>query len=68
MKKHLKEDLLKLNDLEKIEAIELLSECLNKPDPELEEVIAKESERRFRDYKAGKIKAKSLSAILKEFK
>jgi hypothetical protein len=68
VKKHLKEDLLKLNDLEKIEAIELLSECLNKPDPELEEVIAKESERRFKDYKAGKIKAKSLSAILKEFK
>jgi hypothetical protein len=67
MNKHLKEDLLKLNDIEKVKVIELLSDCLNKPDSEIEELIAKESDKRFKDYKAGKIKSKPLSSLLKEF-
>jgi hypothetical protein len=64
VKKHLKEDLLKLNEMEKIEVIELLSDCLNKPDSEIEELIAKVSEKRFKDYKAGKVKSKPLSSVL----
>jgi hypothetical protein len=68
MNKHLKENLVKLNDIEKIEAIELLSDCLNKPDPEIEELIAKKSEKRFKDYKAGKIKFRALTSVLKELK
>ena len=68
MNKQLKQNLVKLNDIEKIEAIELLSDCLNKPDPEVEELIAKESEKRFKDYKAGKIKSRPLSKVLKELK
>ena len=65
MKKVLKDNLLKLNDIEMIEVIEFLSENLDKPDPEVEEIIAKESDKRFRAFKAGKIKAKSLSTVLK---
>lgn len=67
MDKQLKESLLKLNDVEKIEAIELLSDCLNKPDSEVEELIAKESEKRYKKYKDGKIKSKPLSSLLKDF-
>ncbi|NLD49157.1 MAG: addiction module protein [Clostridiaceae bacterium] len=68
MNKQFKQTLVQLNDIEKIEAIELLSDCLNKPDPEVEKLIAKESEKRFKDYKAGKIKSRSLSMVLKDFK
>lgn len=68
LKKGIKSNLLKLETLEKVEAIELLSNSLDKPDPEIEELIAKESERRYKAYKAGKIKAKNLSAVLKSFK
>jgi hypothetical protein len=68
MNKQLKQNLVKLNDIEKIEVIELLSDYLNKPDPEVEELIAKESENRFKDYKAGKIKSRPLSTVLKELK
>jgi hypothetical protein len=66
MNKLLKDTLIKLNDSEKIEAIELLSDCLNKPDKEVEKLIAKESEKRFKDYKSGKIKSKTLSSVLKK--
>lgn len=68
IKKQIRDNLLKLNPLEKIEAIELLSESLDKPDPELEHIIAKESQRRYKEYKAGKIKAKDLKTVLKAFK
>ena len=68
MNKQFKQTLVQLNDIEKIEAIELLSDCLNKPAPEVEKLIAKESEKRFKEYKAGKIKSRSLSMVLKDFK
>lgn len=68
MKKVLRDNLLQLNDIEKIEVIEFLSENLDKPDPEVEKIIAKESERRYRAYKAGKIKAKPLQSVLKNLK
>lgn len=67
MNKQLKDTLLKLNDKEKIEAIELVSDCLNMPDKEMEDLIAKESDRRFKNYKAGKTKSKTLSSVLKKF-
>jgi len=68
IKKQIRDNLLKLKPLEKIEAIELLSESLDKPDPELERIMAKESDRRYKEYKAGKIKAKDLSTVLKALK
>lgn len=44
LKKQMKSNLLKLPTLEKIEAIELLSNSLDKPEPEIEKIIAEESE------------------------
>jgi hypothetical protein len=66
--KQIRKNLLNLKTLEKIEAIELLSDSLDKPDPEVESIIAKESERRYKEYKAGNIKARDLSAVMKAFK
>lgn len=68
MNKHFKQTQVKLNDIEKIEVIELLLDCLNKLDPEVEKLIAKESEKRLKDYKTEKIKPRPLSTVLKELK
>jgi len=68
LSKQIKNNLLKLNDLEKIEAIELLSDCMDKPDPEIEKIIVSESDRRFKAYKTGKIKARKISEILRIYK
>jgi hypothetical protein len=66
--KEIKNNLLNLNALEKVEAIELLSDSLDKPDAEVEAIIAKESERRYKEYKSGKLKARDLYSAIKALK
>lgn len=67
LKKQLKTNLLNLPAVEKLEAIELLSNSLDKPDPVVEEIIARESERRFAAYKSGKMKARNLASVLNSY-
>ncbi|MCB1214519.1 MAG: addiction module protein [Deltaproteobacteria bacterium] len=67
LNKKFKDHLLNLSASEMVETIELLSNLLDKPDPEVERLIAQESEKRYKAYKAGKLKAKSLSEVLKSY-
>ncbi len=60
----LKNKALVLKALEKIHLVELILESLDQPDLVVQEKWIEESERRFDDYKAGKIKALLYQEVL----
>jgi len=57
-----------LPDSDKLQLVDVLLTELDKPDPEIDRVWAAESQRRWRAYKAGKMKAVPYSEAMKKFK
>ena len=57
-----------LPDSDKLQLVDVLLTELDKPDPEIDRVWAAESQRRWRAYKSGKMKAIPYSEVMKKFK
>lgn len=65
--KSLKNNVMNLNEIDKIRLMELISDSLENPSVEIEQKWAKESERRYRLYKQGKTKAVSFLKITRKY-
>lgn len=63
----LKDKALQLNELDKIRFVEILMDSLDRPSPEVEELWIKESEERYKAYKAGKIKGIPFEKIQEKY-
>lgn len=57
-----------LPDSDKLQLVDVLLTELDKPDPDIDRVWAAESQRRWKAYKAGKMKAIAYSEVMKKFK
>ena len=57
-----------LPDSDKLQLVDVLLAELDRPDPEIDRVWAAESQRRWKAYKAGKMKAIPYSEVMKKFK
>ena len=57
-----------LPDSDKLQLVDVLLTELDKPDPDIDRVWAAESQRRWKAYKAGKMKAISYREVMKRFK
>ncbi len=62
------DQVLQLTTAEKARLIELVHDSMDRPDPDIEKAWAKESDRRFKAYKAGKIKGIPAEKIFGKFK
>ena len=58
---------LRLPQVEKARLIELAHDSMDKPDPTVERAWAKESDRRFKEYKAGLVKGIPAEGIFGKF-
>ena len=59
---------LHLRPQERIQLAEFLVNSLDKPDEVIEKIWAKEAEKRYSAYKAGKVKVIELSEIAERYK
>jgi putative addiction module component (TIGR02574 family) len=57
-----------LPDVEKLHLVDALLAGLDKPDPEIDKVWMEEAHRRWKSYKAGKLKAIPYQDVMKRFK
>ena len=57
-----------LPDSDKLRLVNVLLTELDKPDPDIDRVWAAESQRRWKAYKAGKMKAIPYQEVMKRFK
>ncbi len=65
--KSIEKTLFKLPVIKRIHLIESLIASLNKPDPDIERAWGKESDRRLKEYKNGKIKTIDWEIVKKRF-
>jgi len=56
-----------LPDKEKIELVDSILMQLDKPDPELDRIWAKEAKKRWKAYKAGKVETVSYEQVMKKY-
>ncbi len=61
----IKKEIIRLKATQKIQLIDFIYESLDKPDLDVQEEWIKESEKRFDNYKAGKIKSYSYEEVMK---
>lgn len=57
-----------LPDSDKLQLVDVLLSELDKPDPDIDRVWVAESQRRWKAYKAGKMKAMLYREVMKRFK
>ena len=57
-----------LPDFDKLQLVNVLLTELDKPDPDIDRVWAAESQRRWKAYKAGKMKASSYREVMKRYR
>ena len=61
--KNIEKTILQLSPFERIRIVENILDSLHKPNPEIERAWIAESEKRFSDFKKGKIKAIPLEIV-----
>ena len=66
--KSILKEALHLNPSERLNLVEYLVNSLDKPDKEVEKAWSNEAEKRFKAYKAGKVKTYDLREIAKRYK
>jgi putative addiction module component (TIGR02574 family) len=66
--KHLAEKAISLKPIDRIQLVETILLSLDKPDPDIERLWAKESDERFEAYKRGELKAREWDEIKKRYK
>ena len=57
-----------LPDSDKLQLVDVLLTELDKPDPDIDRVWAAESQRRWKAYKAGKMKAVPYREVMKRYR
>ncbi len=57
-----------LPDSDKLRLVDVLLTELDKPDPDIDRIWVAESQRRWKAYKAGKMKTVPYSEVMKKFK
>jgi len=67
-KKSVLERALKLRPAERLELIERLTQSLDKPDEEIEQIWSEEAEKRYQALKEDKVDTTSLDKIIKRYK
>lgn len=68
IKDEIKEKISNLSDNDKLELVDSILMQLDKPDPEIDRVWAKEAKSRWQAYKAGKTKTVSYDKLMNEFR
>lgn len=68
LSKDIKDKVLKLKDIDKVQLIELLCDTLEPPDSDIEKKWGRESDRRLKEYKEGKVKAISVESVIKSLR
>lgn len=63
----IRKQLRALPDSEKLVLVDAILSELDKPDPAVDRLWAREAERRWKDYKSGKVKAVPASQVLGRF-
>ena len=66
--KTIEQNLLKLSPIKRIRIVETSLASLDRPDPEIERAWVAESEKRFKAFKNGKVKAISLEDFQKHIR
>lgn len=61
----IKKEIRRLRAFQKIQLIDFIYESLDKPDLDVQEEWIKESEKRFDNYKTGKVKSYSYEEVMK---
>jgi hypothetical protein len=61
----LKKETLQLKPLDKVRLLEILIKSLDEINPEIEKVWVEESEKRYANYKSGKLDSVSFDAVKK---
>lgn len=61
----IKKEIRRLRASQKIQLIDFIYESLDKPDLDVQEEWIKESEKRFDNYKTGKVKSYSYEEVMK---
>ncbi len=62
---NIKKEIRRLKASQKIQLIDFIFESLDKPDLDVQEEWIKESEKRFDNYKTGKVKSYSYEEVMK---
>lgn len=65
--RQVREDALRLSATERAALAEALLESLNQPDPRIDELWAKEAERRLSAFEAGETEAIPVEEVFREF-
>ncbi len=63
--KNIEKSILHLSPAERIHIVENILDSLHKPDPEIERAWIAESEKRYSDFKKGKVKAVTFESLKK---
>jgi putative addiction module component (TIGR02574 family) len=66
--KELLKEALQLRPAERLQLIEWLTQSLDKPDKEIEQIWDEEAEKRYEALKAGKVKTIPLNEIIQKYK
>ena len=66
--KTLVEEALHLRPVERLQLIEWLAQSLDKPDENIEEIWAEESEKRYNALREGKVRTFPLNEIIQRYK
>ena len=56
-----------LTDLEKLQLVDSILADLDQPDPEIDRAWAQEAHRRWKAYKAGRLKTVSYRAVMEKY-
>ncbi len=59
---------LRLRPAERLQLIEMLTRSLNKPDENIEQIWAEESEKRYKALEEGKVKTITFKEIIQRYK
>jgi len=57
-----------LEDIEKLQLVDVILADLDKPDPEIDKIWAEEARARWDEYKAGKVKTIPYKDVLAKYK
>ncbi|MCF6156143.1 MAG: addiction module protein [Candidatus Brocadia sp.] len=68
IKNKLMENIQALSDIEKLELVDSILMQLDKPDPDIDRVWAREARKRWQAYKAGKLETVSYEQVMEKYR
>ena len=62
------ENIQSLSDMEKLELVDSILMQLDKPDPDIDRIWAKEARKRWQAYKSGKLETVSYEQVMEKYR